>query len=110
MVDTAVFVILNKTDVISTKEGVELTIDCGSLIDGSGIPNPVVKWYRNDVAIRNGSTLNVVISQDRRFAIVTSTLMAVGGQLGTEGIYSCEVCNGTSCVFRSSITAEICGK
>ena len=108
--EVSLVVSINETDRISTKEGIELTIDCGSLIDAAGIPNPIIRWYKNDVLLTNGSVINVVISQDQRLSIITGTLMAAGGQLGTEGIYTCEVCNATFCAFRSSIAAEICGK
>ena len=109
MSDKSVFVSIDD-DLISTKEGVKLTIDCEPLIDASGISNPIIRWYKNDVILTNGSELNVEISQDERQAIITNTLMAVGGQLGTEGVYTCEVCNATLCNFKRSVTTEICGE
>ena len=110
VVDISIVVSINETDVISTKEGIEVTVDCGPLIDASGIPNPVIKWYKNDVPLSNGTEMNIIISQNSKLAIITETLMAVGGQLGTEGVYTCEVCNATYCNIKKSITTEICGE
>ena len=110
MSDKSIFVSIDEEGPISTKERIKLTIDCGSLIDASGISNPIIKWYKNDAKLINGSEMNVVISEDKRQCIITNTLMAVGGQLGTEGTFSCEVCNATFCKFRRSITTEICGE
>ena len=110
VVDISIVVSINETDVISTKERIEVTVDCGPLIDASGIPNPIIKWYKNDVPLSNGTEMNIIISQDSKLAIITETLMAVGGQLGTEGVYTCEVCNATYCNIKKSITTEICGE
>ena len=111
MSDKSIYVSLDEDEgPVSTKEDVKLTIDCGSLIDASRISNPIIRWYKNDVILVNGSENNVVISQDRRHLIITNTLMAVGGQLGTEGVYTCEVCNATFCKFKRNITTEICGE
>ena len=110
VVDNSIVVSVNETDIISTKEGIEVTVDCGPLADASGIPNPVIKWYKNDAPLSNGTEVNIIISQDSRLAIITETLMAVGGQIGTEGVYTCEVCNVTYCNIKKSITTEICGE
>lgn len=100
---------IDDNDNVTTKPGIDLTIDCGPLIDAAGITNAVIRWYKNDVPLSNGSEINVVISENERELIINETLVAVGGQLGTEGVYTCEVCNGSLC-FRNSITTEICGK
>lgn len=110
VVDESVFVSVNETDIVTTKERIKVTIDCGSFINASGIPNPVIKWYKNDVRLSNETETNVVLSKDMRLAIITETLMAVGGQLGTEGVYTCEVCNATHCNIKKSITTEVCGE
>ena len=113
MSDKSIYVSLDEEDKdpVSTKEDVKLTIDCGSLIDASGISNPIIRWYKNDrLTLINESEINVVISKDKRHLIITSTLMALGGQLGTEGVYACEVCNETFCKFRRNITTDICGE
>ena len=110
MPDDSVVVSVNETDLISTKVGIQVTIDCGPLIDASEISNPIIKWYKNDAVLSNESAMNVVISQDEKLCIITETLVTVGGQLGTEGVYSCEVCNITHCTIKRNVTTEICGK
>ena len=96
------YVVVDESEVVSigepfiVGEGVRVIIDCSLLIDATinntGISNPVITWYKNGSPISNGSALNVEISADNRLCIISVTLMAVGGQLGTEGNYTCEVC------------------
>ena len=77
-------------------EGIRVIIDCGRLIDATisstGISNPVITWYKNGNPISNGSALNVEISADNRSCIISETLFSIGGQFGTDGNYTCEVC------------------
>lgn len=95
----------------NVKVGVDerVIIDCGPLIDTSSVPNLMVKWYFNGFDLLNGTSSNVVISQDKRLCIITRTLLSVGGELGNSGNYTCEVCSDpTTCMTRSTIT-DICG-
>ena len=97
-------------DVIVNREGIRVTIDCTQLINNSGIRYPTVNWYKDGVTITNGSAINVAISNDDRLCIITSTLLAMDGQAGTDGNYTCEVCNSTSyCISRNS-THTVNGK
>ena len=100
-------------DVIVNGEGVRVTIDCIQLINNktiSGVQNPTVNWYKDGVSITNGSAVNVVISNDDRLCIITNTLLTVGGQAGTDGNYTCEVCNGTANCISKESTHVVCGK
>ena len=90
-------------------EDIRVTIDCGEVIDAAPIENPTVTWYKNGIPITNGSAINVVISADNRLCIITDTLLAVGGQLGTDGNYSCQVCTSMECNITNSIH-DVCGK
>ena len=94
------------------REGLRLTIDCGQLIDGmisSGAVNPTVTWYRDGTSLSNGSAANVFVSQDKRQCIISSTLLAAGGQAGNSGNYTCEVCDGNSCV-NDNTESVVCGE
>ena len=77
----------------------EVLIDCEPLIENvrnlTGLLNPRVIWNKNDVVLSNWSHINTIISQDRRFLIITTTLHR-GGELGTSGVYTCTVCAGDS--------------
>ena len=81
---------------VTVRDDERVTIDCSEVIDRaimSGIPNPAVNWLKDGIVLdMNGSTPNVVISGDRRRLIITDTLLVVGGQLGNEGNYTCDVC------------------
>ena len=97
------------------REGVAVNIDCGQQIDDvintTGI-NPRVTWYKNGIILTNGSERNIVISEDERLCIISATSLAVGGELGTSGNYTCRVCAGDStadCLVNSS-HQYVCGK
>ena len=96
-------------------EDVRVTIDCGPLIDeaiAGGIPNPTVTWFRDGNKLTNATVTNVEISADMRLCIITDTLLAVGGQLGNEGNYSCQVCEdptNQNCMNETTCNA-VCGK
>ena len=73
-----------------------MTIDCSPQIDAVAAEigmAPIVRWYKDGTILTTGSAINVEISDDGRFCVITDTLLAVGGQLGTDGNYSCEVCS-----------------
>ena len=96
-------------------EDVRVTIDCSRLIDetiAGGIPIPTVTWFRNGNQLTNATVTNVQISADMRLCIITDTLLAVGGQLGNEGNYSCQVCaNSTDPNCRNGTTCNaVCGE
>ena len=93
-------------------DDVQVTIDCSRLIDeaiNNGIPNPTVTWFKDGAEISNGSVPNVKISADKRFCIITSTAVAIGGQLGSASQYTCEVFNNTIFMNKTS-RLFVCGK
>ena len=91
---------------VAVKEDMRLVIDCSPLIDrvisddilnqaiGSGVTtlNPNVTWIKDGFTLSNGSLANVIISVNRRRLIITDTILAAGGQSGTSGNYTCDVC------------------
>ena len=99
---------------VIVSEGMRVVIDCGQLIDramSDGIRNPSVTWIKNGVMLLNGSATNVVISADRRRLIITDTLLPVGGQLGNDGNYTCDICmdcNVPACANESVVC--VCGE
>ena len=99
----------------TVRVGVEVIIDCGRQIDDvintTGV-NPYVTWFKNGTILTNGSERNIVISQDKRICIISATSLAVGGELGTSGNYTCRVCAGdgsADCLINSS-RQIVCGK
>ena len=78
---------------------VRVTIDCSPVIDlaiNSGIPNPTITWFKDGAELSNGSTPNVEISADKRRLKINDTgLQAIGGQIGTDANYTCEVCHSS---------------
>ena len=96
------------------REDQEVIIDCGPLIETvlnlTGI-YPAVIWRKNGIILTNGSEISIVISQDRRFCIITETSLARGGYLGTSGNYTCHVCGGDGfdCINDTSHQV-VCGK
>ena len=113
---------------VTVRQDERVTIDCGNLtietirnLTNEAIRNltnetihnvtvnPVVTWCKDGREISNGSAINVIISADNRFCIITETLMAVGGQLGTDGDYTCKVCDNNTCINYTS-PVEVCGK
>ena len=87
-------------------------IDCGQIIDSAATEGRIAKitWYKNGRTIKNGSEINAVVAADKRSFIITDTLLGTPAQVGTEGIYSCEVCTGDkTCVEKTSVM-EICSK
>ena len=94
-------------------EDIRVTIDCGPIIDAVATDtgmSPIVRWYKDDTILTTGFAINVEISDDGRFCVITDTLLAVGGQLGTDGNYSCEVCSTpTECETNITCTA-VCGE
>ena len=93
-----------------------MTISCNQLIDKvvnyntTNVTNPTVTWYKDGAVFTTGSALNVKICNDSRLCIIPDTLLAVGGQLGTDGNYSCEVCSTPTNCQRNDTCATVCGK
>ena len=113
MINESVVVFVGEPVIVG--QDVRVTIDCSLVIDGvinTGVSDPVINWYKDGREIMNGSELNVVLSTDRSLCIITDTLMAVGGQLGTDGNYSCEVCTDSSLAncMTNFTDAGLCGK
>ena len=97
------------------REGIEVIIDCGRQIDDviniTGV-NPSVTWFKNGIILTNGSERNIIIPEDNRLCIISVTSLAVGGELGTGGNYTCQVCAGdgtADCLINSS-RQIVCGK
>ena len=114
------FIVINMSlvvfvgDPIIVPEDVRVTIDCGELIDqvsaSTGIANPMVTWFKDGTVLMTGTAINVEISDDGRFCVITDTLLAVGGQLGTDGTYSCEVCSTPINCQTNDTGAVVCGE
>ena len=86
-----------------------IIVDCGPLIDSIEATNVMINWIHNTIPLVNGSTPNVVISQDERQCIITRTLLPAGGQLGNGGNYTCEVCNNLNTCMSNSTIIDVCG-
>ena len=85
-----------------------LNIECGLLEDDIvRNSNRNVTWYNDGVTIANGSHMNVFISADDRFCIITDTSLTTSDQLGTAGNYTCEVCTTTGCINETNTTKPI---
>ena len=99
---------------VITPKGIRVTIDCGQLIDEvvstTNVTNLTVTWYKDGAELTTGSAPNVEISDDSRFCVITDTLVNVGGQLGTDGNYSCKVCSTPTNCQRNDTGAAICGE
>jgi len=98
---------------IVVPENIQVTIDCAPLIDRAimmgGVAN--ITWRKNGRVIVNGSEVNVELASDNRTIVITDTLRGTPAQVGTEGMYECEVCeiiDGT-CDF-TNFTVNPCGK
>ena len=64
---------------VITPEDIRVTIDFGQLIDEvvntTGITNPNVTWFHDRRALLdNRSVINVLISADKRFCVITDTV------------------------------------
>ena len=109
MVNKSLVVFVGET--VRVGEDIRVTIDCGPLIDeaiNNGISNPTVTWLINsyrEAELSNGSISNVVVSADKRFCIITTFI----GLYGNDGQYTCEVCNNTICMNKTS-HVFVCGK
>ena len=91
---------------IAVAENVHVAIDCDPLIDiatiGYGFLHPTIRWYKNGTRLPNVSAVNVLISESERLCIITNTLASGGGQHGTDGNYTCEICDNTTCISNLS--------
>jgi len=93
-------------------ESIQVTIDCGQLINDTRdmvgmISN--ITWRKNGRTIVNGSEVNVVLAPDNRTIVITDTLLGTPAQVGTDGLYECEVCGGDACVCIKE-PVDPCGK
>ena len=101
-------------ETVVVTEAQQVAIDCILLINKSkdeGALNPYVNWYKNGFKVGNGTEKNVVISEDGRYCMITQTLLAVGGELGTMGNYTCEVCDSNvnaTCINETTFKV-VCG-
>ena len=86
-----------------------IVIDCGPLIDTTDLRISKINWIYNSLLLPNVSTPNVVISQDKRQCIINGTVLAVGGQLGNGGNYTCEVCSNLNTCMSNSSIIDVCG-
>ena len=95
VIDETVIVFVGEPILVNT--GVQVTIDCGPLIDqaiANGISNPTVRWFKDGVELLNGSAPNIKISADTRFCMINGTPTPSGGQLIImDDIYTCEINN-----------------
>ena len=97
------------------RSDVHITIDCKQLIDdlkNKGESNPIVTWTKDGNVITNNSVVNVFISNDKRFAIITKITVDTGGQIGNDGNYTCKVCGGggTADCKRNTSCLKVCGE
>ena len=97
---------------IVVPENIQVTIDCGQLIDQAimmgGVAN--ITWRKNGRIIVNDSEVNVVLSPDNRTIIITDTFLGTPAQVGTDGLYSCEVCEsiGGTCMINITDPGPCC--
>ena len=115
-----IYIVVNESVVVfvgepvTVREDVRVIINCSKLIDdviANGIINPNVNWFKAGYPLSNGSAVNVLISADKRLSIITDSLLAVGGQLGNDGDYTCEVCAPNSSSCRNMTTSHVvCGE
>ena len=101
---------------VFVQENVEVTMDCIELINDlkeKGEVNPEITWSKNGLVLSNLSQTNVIITHERRYCTITATQLAVGGELGTDGDYTCKVCSNISdqigCEQNTS-SVMVCGK
>ena len=105
---------------VITPRDIRVTIDCGKLIDKvvntTGITNPKVTWFKNGrVLLPKRTALNVILSADQRFCIITesyafSYAYAGASQKVTSGNYSCEVCSTPTNCLRNDTCVAVCGE
>lgn len=110
VVNNSVHVFVGEPVVVG--EDIQVTVDCSPLINvvvNNGISNTIVTWYKDGAQLTNGSAVNVVISADNKLCIITDTLLTVGGQFGTDGNYTCEICNRSTCMQNATLL-DVCGK
>ena len=112
--DNTILVAIGENIVV--QENVEVTMDCIKLIDNlkeQGEENPEITWSKNELELSNLSQTNVIITHDRRYCTITATQLAVGGELGTAGNYTCNVCSKSTdqigCEQKTS-SQVVCGK
>ena len=105
------YIVVNVFVGLNVKVGVgkQVIINCEPLIDRAEMTNLMITWIHNDIPISNGSTPNVVISEDKRQCIITETSVSEGGQLGNGGNYTCEICGDRDTCISNSTIIDVCG-
>ena len=94
MIDYIWIVFAGEPIIVSADERV--VIDCGPQIDSVAAETdmtPIVRWYKDGTIITTGSPINVHISDDGRFCVITETVSGAYSQLVTDNSYFCEVCS-----------------
>ena len=97
---------------VFVQENVEVTMDCIELIDDlkrEGEVNPMITWSKNGLTLSNLSQTNVIITNKKRYCTITVTQLAIGGEFGTSGNYTCQVCDQIGCEQKTS-SHIVCGK
>ena len=94
---------------------VQITVDCKQLIDhlkDKGEPNPTITWTKDGSLLTNDSLPIVIISEDKELVIITRITFATGGQEGSDGNYTCNVCsgNGNADCEEETSCLKVCGK
>ena len=114
MVNNSLTVIIGGSATVREDEFVK--IDCQPLIEVvtnlTGVI-PRVVWAKDNNTLANQSHhMNIFISEDKRFLIITATKLRRGGELGTSGNYTCRVCavdSNIDCITNASVQI-VCGK
>lgn len=94
---------------ITVPEDVRVVLDCGQLIDDTALDGEVF-WYKNGRPIINGIEVNVVVAADKRTIEITDTLRGNPAMIGTEGIYTCEVCDADKTCSNRKTALDVCCK
>ena len=96
---------------VRVKGGIQVTVDCGPLIDQANeqgfVPN--ITWYREGYPITNRTDPLAVLSPDERFCIIYIPLQ-FAIHIGNHFMWTCEVCEGITNCVRNETAVTICGE